>query len=169
MVWHAGVWKCYMMTTEQCISGLEVSLCLTSRFTYWPCRAEGVWEHTTPHSLAHMLHFWAKLELAPRSLSCDDVAKANCSAGTVFYHWAWISNRPETEPVGSAQSCPQQELTTYSSAVTNPLLMFLIIPKAITEGRWNQKVLNADDLLGKQNTAAVEVMAGTSVSGGARI
>lgn len=36
------------------------------------------------------------------------------------------------------------------------------------EGKWNQKVLHVDDLLGKQNTAAVEVMAETSVSGEAQ-
>lgn len=68
-VWHVSVWTSCMMETEQCISGLEkLTLCLTWRATYWPCRPGGIWEHTPPHLLAHVLHFRGKLKLAPRSL-----------------------------------------------------------------------------------------------------
>lgn len=53
----------------------------------------------------------------------------------------------------------QQELTRYSDA-SNPLLMFALL---LSGWHKEQKILHADNLLGKQNRAAAEVMAEVSV------
>lgn len=123
------------MMTKQCISGLEASLCLNLKATYWPCRAEGIWEDTALHSLAHMLHFRGNLELAPRSLTTElwwcSQSKLQCRRSCLCLSPNFCPTDHKQLPVDSAQSCLQQELTMYSSA-SDPLLMFLIIPKAIT-------------------------------------
>lgn len=136
------------------------------RVTYWPCRAGGIWEHADPCSLAHMLPFRGKLELAPRSLTtglqwCSQ-SKLQCRHSCLWLSLNFCLTDHKHLLVGSAQWYPQRELTMYSSA-SSSLLMFLLIPKAPAGRQEEPEVLHADDLLGKQNTEAVEVMAEASV------
>lgn len=104
-------------------------------------RPGGMWQLTAPHFLARVFLFRGKLKLALWSLInvlwWFSQSKLQCRHSCLWLSMNFCLIDHKNLLVGSAQSHLRQELTRYSGA-SNPLLVFVIITKAIT-GRHKEK------------------------------